>query len=329
MTSASRPRLCGAAAPRPARKAGIGAAAGSSTSSTPSAMRWRFSRRSASTRTRFRSSPAARRSCIRAVRRPSSSGQRRSSDGSDNCTRAHARRSTPRDRSSLSRSRSTLFPRPKRSRPRPSRSSIRSDFMAVERDLAFVVGEPVSAGDILKAAESAERALVAKVGVFDVYRGEGVAEGAKSIAIHVTPATARTHADRRRNRRRNVQDRGRGVEEDRRDAQELKLMAARAAIALCLCRSRLGWGRASARRRRHARSIMRPMAYNLCLAQHGPKANGVGKLHGGTSTRPRRARPSLVRACAWRADRALHQLAQRAARPWPRAYGVSSPLSEG
>jgi phenylalanyl-tRNA synthetase beta chain len=48
------------------------------------------------------------------------------------------------------------------------------------------VGETVSAGDIVRAAESAERALVAKVGVFDVYRGEGVAEGAKSIAIHVT-----------------------------------------------------------------------------------------------------------------------------------------------
>jgi phenylalanyl-tRNA synthetase beta chain len=58
--------------------------------------------------------------------------------------------------------------------------------MAVERDLAFIVGEPVNASDILKAAESAERSLVAKVGVFDVYRGEGVAEGAKSIAIHVT-----------------------------------------------------------------------------------------------------------------------------------------------
>lgn len=24
-----------------------------------------------------------------------------------------------------------------------------------------------------------------------------------------------------------------------------------------------------------------PMAYNLCLARHGPKANGVGRLHGG------------------------------------------------
>jgi phenylalanyl-tRNA synthetase beta chain len=63
---------------------------------------------------------------------------------------------------------------------------VRSDFMAVERDLAFIVGEPVSAGDILRAAEGAERGLVAKVGVFDVYRGEGVAEGAKSVAIHVT-----------------------------------------------------------------------------------------------------------------------------------------------
>ena len=62
----------------------------------------------------------------------------------------------------------------------------RSDFMAVERDLAFVGGETVNAGDIVKAAENAERALVTKVGVFDVYRGEGVAEGAKSIAIHVT-----------------------------------------------------------------------------------------------------------------------------------------------
>ena len=58
--------------------------------------------------------------------------------------------------------------------------------MPVERDLAFIVGEPVSAGDILKAAESAERSLVSKVGVFDLYRGEGVAEGAKSVAIHVT-----------------------------------------------------------------------------------------------------------------------------------------------
>ena len=72
--------------------------------------------------------------------------------------------------------------RPTKTKPK----LIRSDFMPVERDLAFVVGEAVSAADIVKAAESAERSLVARVGVFDVYRGEGMAEGAKSIAIHVT-----------------------------------------------------------------------------------------------------------------------------------------------
>ena len=78
------------------------------------------------------------------------------------------------------------IPAPKMKPAKTKPKLIRSDFMAVERDLAFVVGETVGAADILKAAESAERSLVAKVGVFDVYRGQGLPEGAKSIAIHVT-----------------------------------------------------------------------------------------------------------------------------------------------
>ncbi len=78
------------------------------------------------------------------------------------------------------------IPAPKAKPTRTKPKLVRSDFMAVERDLAFVVAETVGAADIVKAAESAERALVAGVGVFDVYRGEGLPEGAKSIAIHVT-----------------------------------------------------------------------------------------------------------------------------------------------
>jgi phenylalanyl-tRNA synthetase beta chain len=78
------------------------------------------------------------------------------------------------------------IPAPKAKPTRTKPKLARSDFMPVERDLAFVVGETVSASEVLKAAEGAERGLVAKVGVFDVYRGEGVAEGAKSIAIHVS-----------------------------------------------------------------------------------------------------------------------------------------------
>jgi hypothetical protein len=57
-------------------------------------------------------------------------------------------------------------------------------------------------------------------------------------------------------------------------------MAARAAIALCL--AALGWaGSAQAQDNPACAQYHEAMAYNLCLSQHGPKANGVGQLHGG------------------------------------------------
>ena len=57
-------------------------------------------------------------------------------------------------------------------------------------------------------------------------------------------------------------------------------MAARAAIALCL--TALAWaGTARAQDNPACAQYREPMAYNACLAQHGPKANGVGQLHGG------------------------------------------------
>ena len=58
--------------------------------------------------------------------------------------------------------------------------------MPVERDLAFVVAESARAADILKAALGAERGLIAEADVFDVYRGPGVPEGFKSVAVSVT-----------------------------------------------------------------------------------------------------------------------------------------------
>ena len=68
-------------------------------------------------------------------------------------------------------------------------------------------------------------------------------------------------------------------------------MAARVAIALCL--AALSWaGRAQAQDDPACAKYHEPMAYNLCLAQHGPKANGVGKLHGGPQ--PGSAAPGRV-----------------------------------
>ena len=62
----------------------------------------------------------------------------------------------------------------------------RSEFMPLERDLAFVTPEATRAADILKAALGADRALVVGADVFDVYRGAGVPEGHKSVAVTVT-----------------------------------------------------------------------------------------------------------------------------------------------
>ncbi len=60
-----------------------------------------------------------------------------------------------------------------------------SPYPAVARDFAFVVDASVTADEILKAAKSADRALIERVDVFDVYEGKGVAEGKKSLAIAV------------------------------------------------------------------------------------------------------------------------------------------------
>lgn len=61
-----------------------------------------------------------------------------------------------------------------------------SAFQPVTRDFAFLVDRKVTAADVIRAAQSADKALIEKVEVFDLYEGKGVAEGKKSLAIAVT-----------------------------------------------------------------------------------------------------------------------------------------------
>jgi len=61
-----------------------------------------------------------------------------------------------------------------------------SPFQPIERDFAFVVDTTVRAADIVRAAQNADRKLIADVAVFDVYEGTGIEAGKKSIAIAVT-----------------------------------------------------------------------------------------------------------------------------------------------
>ena len=49
-----------------------------------------------------------------------------------------------------------------------------SSLQPVERDFAFVVNRSIAASDIVRATQGADRKLISKVTVFDVYEGKGV-----------------------------------------------------------------------------------------------------------------------------------------------------------
>jgi phenylalanyl-tRNA synthetase beta chain len=59
-------------------------------------------------------------------------------------------------------------------------------FQPVSRDFAFIVDRTVKAGDIVRAAQGADKKLVTEVTVFDVYEGKGIDDNKKSVAIAVT-----------------------------------------------------------------------------------------------------------------------------------------------
>ncbi len=72
--------------------------------------------------------------------------------------------------------------RPTRMKPK----LVLPEFQPVSRDFAFIVDKTVPAADIVKATQTAERALITDISVFDVYEGTGVPDGKVSIAIAVT-----------------------------------------------------------------------------------------------------------------------------------------------
>lgn len=56
---------------------------------------------------------------------------------------------------------------------------------SVTRDFAFLVPQDLTAGDLVRAAQGADKAAIVSVQVFDVFAGPGVPEGQKSLAIEV------------------------------------------------------------------------------------------------------------------------------------------------
>ena len=54
------------------------------------------------------------------------------------------------------------------------------------RDFAFLVDAALPAGDLLRVVKGADKANIVDARIFDDFRGAGVPEGKKSLAVEVT-----------------------------------------------------------------------------------------------------------------------------------------------
>ena len=61
-----------------------------------------------------------------------------------------------------------------------------SDYQKVVRDFAFVVDDKYSSGEIISLVKKIDKSLVREVKIFDVYQGDSMEVGKKSIAFNVT-----------------------------------------------------------------------------------------------------------------------------------------------
>ena len=68
----------------------------------------------------------------------------------------------------------------------PTQASGLPRFPAVTRDIAMLVREDFSAGEIADALQDAAGGLAESVALFDLYRGDQVPEGHRSLAFRVT-----------------------------------------------------------------------------------------------------------------------------------------------
>ncbi|MEM6463409.1 MAG: phenylalanine--tRNA ligase subunit beta [Pseudomonadota bacterium] len=76
-------------------------------------------------------------------------------------------------------------PEPKRKATRTKTPLHISPLQALKRDFAFVVDSSVAAGDIVNSVAAVDKKLISDVSVFDLFEGEALGAGKKSIAVEV------------------------------------------------------------------------------------------------------------------------------------------------
>ncbi|CAG7857600.1 partial phenylalanyl-tRNA synthetase beta chain, partial [biofilm metagenome] len=67
-----------------------------------------------------------------------------------------------------------------------SRFKSLSKYPSVTRDLALIVDEKVTADDIINSIKSTNQVIIQDITLFDLYRGKGIEDNCKSIAVSIT-----------------------------------------------------------------------------------------------------------------------------------------------
>ena len=89
------------------------------------------------------------------------------------------------------------IPLPRASHDKSRKKLELSAFQPVVKDLAFVVDKNISAANIISAAKNADKNFITDVRLFDLYEGENLAQGKKSVAISVVfQPTEQTFTDK-------------------------------------------------------------------------------------------------------------------------------------
>ena len=66
---------------------------------------------------------------------------------------------------------------------------------SVERDLALVMDQSVAVGEVVDAIYRCDKNMIKKVSVFDVYIGDKIESGKKSVAVRITLESLDTLTD--------------------------------------------------------------------------------------------------------------------------------------
>ena len=78
------------------------------------------------------------------------------------------------------------IPQPSKKLRISKKNYVVSDFQKSERDFAFVIDKSFKVGDLVPLIKGIDKNTIKKVIVFDVFEGQNIPDGKKSVAINIT-----------------------------------------------------------------------------------------------------------------------------------------------